>query len=375
LRSNARLRVAAAGGGRGHAGAILVGKSATHEFGWGITTANETFGPTLNPWDLERSPGGSSGGSGAALAAGLVPLALGTDTGGSIRMPSAFCGTAGLKPTFGAVPTDGVRPLARSLDHVGPMARTPGDLARLFEILSGVRALERVRRAEADPRSALEGVRIGVLPERPAVPLAPDVRAVLDEAGALLEELGARLVEFRGPDLDEAYDTYSTILMSEALAEHRRAGIYPARSEEYGSDVRARMRLAEDVSEADVATATKRRAEIAAEFESGLEDVDVVLGPVSPGPPARHANGDDVVHLGERMPFRRLVIPYVVVQDLGGFPACVVRGGFDAQGLPVGLQLTTARGADPLALATAAAWFAATPGLQQKWPALAPGRA
>jgi aspartyl-tRNA(Asn)/glutamyl-tRNA(Gln) amidotransferase subunit A len=297
-------------------------------------------------------------------------LALGTDTGGSIRMPSAFCGVAGFKPSFGAVSTEGVRPLARSLDHVGPMARTPADLARLFEILAGGRALERVREAQADPPSALEGLRIGVLAERPAVPLTPDVRGVFDQAEELLAGLGAQLLEFRGPDLDEAYETYSTILMSEALAQHRGAGDYPPRSEEYGSDVRARMQLAEEVSDEQASAARERRVEISAEFERGLEDVDVLLSPVSPGPPARHAEGDEVTHLGERLPFRRLVLPYVVVQDLGGFPASVVRGGFDAQGLPVGLQFSAARGADELVLATAAAWFGATPDLQRQWPPL-----
>ena len=148
------------------AGAIVLGKTATHEFAWGFSSINDRLGTVRNPRDPERVAGGSSGGSAAALAAGLAPLALGTDTGGSIRVPSAFCGIYGLKPTWGRVSLDGVWPLARTLDHAGPMARTPEDLALLLGVLAPV---PRARRAGTPPR-------VAVCPDLHGFPLEPRAR-------------------------------------------------------------------------------------------------------------------------------------------------------------------------------------------------------
>src|SRR5439155_1234612 len=153
-------------------GAILVGKTQTHEFAWGITSVNLLLGTSRNPWSPDRISGGSSGGSAVALAAHLVPLALGSDTGGSIRVPAAFCGTVGLKPTYGRISAAGVFPLARSLDHPGPMARTPGDAALLLSVTAGVDpddpGTEGVPVGEPARSflAGLEGVRVGLCPDR-----------------------------------------------------------------------------------------------------------------------------------------------------------------------------------------------------------------
>ena len=148
------------------AGAILIGKTQTHEFAWGITSVNELMGTSHNPWATDRISGGSSGGSAVALAAGLVPLALGSDTGGSIRVPSSFCGTVGLKPTYGRVSLDGIFPLASSLDHPGPMTRNPADAALLFGVLVD-------EAPAAAPRDGLRGVRVGLCPDMHLTPLSP----------------------------------------------------------------------------------------------------------------------------------------------------------------------------------------------------------
>jgi aspartyl-tRNA(Asn)/glutamyl-tRNA(Gln) amidotransferase subunit A len=169
------------------AGAIVVGKTATHEFGWGITTNNPHFGPTRNPWAPGRIPGGSSGGSGAALAAGETVLALGSDTGGSIRIPAAFCGVVGLKPTYGRVSLAGAVPLARSLDHGGPLARSPADAELLYQAIAGVDPADpatRDRPVRPAHYEGLAGLRVGVCGSLPGIELAPEVARVFAETVA-----------------------------------------------------------------------------------------------------------------------------------------------------------------------------------------------
>jgi aspartyl-tRNA(Asn)/glutamyl-tRNA(Gln) amidotransferase subunit A len=182
------------------AGAILVGKTQTHEFAWGITSVNTLLGTSRNPWAPDRISGGSSGGSAVALAAHLLPLALGSDTGGSIRVPSAFCGIVGLKPTYGRVSAAGVFPLARSLDHPGPMARTPDDAALLLSAIAGVDPADPATEdvPVGDPLASLdggiEGLQVGLCPDLHLIPLAPDVQAAFDAATDALAGLGAELV-------------------------------------------------------------------------------------------------------------------------------------------------------------------------------------
>ncbi len=289
------------------AGGIVLGKSATHEFAWGVTTDGGSRGPTRNPWDPAVVPGGSSGGSAAALAAGLAPLALGTDTAGSVRIPAAFCGVAALKPTFGSVQADGVFPLAPSLDTVGPMARSAGDLELLFSVISP-----------------------GTL-ERPA-PIGATVGA-------------------------------------EGIVGHRRAGLWPERRSAYHRTVRQRLEHASGISLEQYAQAQRDRALITSLAARVLGGVDVLLSPVSGVSPAPIGHDAETGSARARS-FRERVMTFTAAQSLTGLPTCTVRAGFDDQGLPVGVQLTSAWGREGMLLWAARLLVDAVPEVQQRWPAI-----
>lgn len=275
------------------AGAIVVGKTTTHEFAWGMSMwgANgEAL--TRNPRDPERMTGGSSGGSAVAVASGAAPLALGTDTGGSIRLPSAWCGLHGFKPTHGLLSLDGVWPLAPSLDHVGPMAASARDVALLFEVLGGPAA----QAGQGEPRVA-----------------GPEVL----------------------PDGDAAAEVYRVLMLTEALATHRAAGIWPDRAEEYTAAVAHRARLAEAVTDDERAWALEELDRMRAHMDAVFSEVDLVRSPVAATGPPLIADGVDP---------RDVAAPHVVLQDLLGLPALA---------LPDGDQLTGRRGTDALVLSAA----------------------
>jgi aspartyl-tRNA(Asn)/glutamyl-tRNA(Gln) amidotransferase subunit A len=357
------------------AGAILIGKTQTHEFAWGITSVNELVGSTHNPWALDRISGGSSGGSAVALAADEVPLTLGSDTGGSIRVPAAFCGIAGLKPTYGRISAAGAWPLARSLDHPGPMARTPADAAALLEVVAGI--------DDGDPATVdvplgdvsgelargLDGLAVGVCPDLHLVPLAPDVRDVFDRVVRTVEGEGARVVELRLPEAATVFDTFRTIQAAEALETHRRAGVYPARRAEYGADVRERLEAAEGVTVEAYLRASAERERIRAAFGRLFRGCDVLLTPVGAGSPVPIGE-ETLVHGGKEITFRELVMTYTTPQDLIGLPACTVRAGFDALGIPVGIQFTGPPWQEARVLRAAQGLFDATPDVQSRRPVL-----
>ena len=357
------------------AGAILVGKTQTHEFAWGITSVNPLMGTSRNPWAPGRMSGGSSGGSAVALAAHLVPLALGSDTGGSIRVPSAFCGTIGLKPTYGRISAAGVFPLAASLDHPGPMARTPEDVALLLEAVSGVDpddpATEDVplgmpRRGLGD---GLHGLRLGLCSDLHPVAPAADVQATFDATVRVAADLGADLVEVRLPEAEHAYTTFVTTQRAEALFTHAQAGLFPSRRDEYGDDVRGRLEAATAVTLSEFLAAAADRQRLRAGFARLLRQVDLLLTPVSAGSPLPIGE-ERLVHLGRELEFRELVMGYTVPQDLTGLPACTVRAGFDDLGIPVGVQLTGPPWSEQLVLRGAYALHEATPGIQERRPDL-----
>ena len=316
------------------AGAIVVGKTLTHEFAWGITSVNPHFAPCRNPWDPERVPGGSSGGSAVALATGGAALALGTDTGGSIRIPAAFCGVSGLKPTYNRLSTTGVFPLARTLDHAGPMGRTPADVRLFYEALAG--------RAPAEPAT-----RIAVCPDL-HTRLEPSIQAAFDRA---VEALDAHIIEVEFPEAERLYPAYITIQRGEAALAH--AHLFPARRDEYGADVAARLERSQLVTLAEYAEATLARERGRAAFARIFAAADLLITPVSGVPP-------ETIEQHDHQDFRDGVLPNTVPQDLAGLPTCAVPVGFDALGLPVGVQLTGPAWSEGRVLAAAEALYAAT---------------
>lgn len=357
------------------AGAILVGKTQTHEFAWGITSVNNALGSAHNPWALDRVSGGSSGGSAVVLAAGEVPLTLGSDTGGSIRLPAAFCGVAGLKPTYGRISGAGAWPLARSLDHPGPMARTPADAALLLEAVAGADPADPATSdaplgdVRGDLRRGLSGLVVGLCRDLHLVPLAPDVAEVFESALRTLEAAGARLVEVTLPEAELVYPAFGVIQRAEALDTHRRAGLYPARRTEYGPDVLGRLDAATEVTLEQYLAASADRERVRAAFARLFLSCDVLFTPVSAGSPL--PIGEETVgHEGVELTFRDLVMGYTTPQDLVGLPACSVRAGFDILGIPVGLQFTGPQWSEALVLRAAQGLFDATPDVQARWPAL-----
>ncbi len=359
------------------AGAILVGKTQTHEFAWGITSVNHLLGSARNPWANDRVSGGSSGGSAVVLAVEEVPMTLGSDTGGSIRVPASFCGVVGLKPTYGRISAAGTWPLARSLDHPGPMARTPADAALLLEAVAGVDPDDP---ATADvPLGAVsselergpDGLVVGVCPDLHLVPLAPDVRAVFEATVQTLERAGARPVELALPEAELILPAFRTTQSAEALETHRRAGLYPSRRDEYGPDVRERLDAATEVTLEQYLEAAADRQRVRAAFARLLGGCDVLLTPVSAGSPV--PIGEETVdHGGVELTFRELVMSYTTPQDLTGLPACAVRAGFDVLGIPVGVQFTAGPWQEGRVLRAAQALFDATPELQRRRPELIP---
>jgi aspartyl-tRNA(Asn)/glutamyl-tRNA(Gln) amidotransferase subunit A len=355
------------------AGAVLVGKTQTHEFAWGISSVNTLMGTSRNPWATDRISGGSSGGAAVALASRQIPLALGSDTGGSIRVPSAFCGTVGFKPTFGRISLAGTWPLAHSLDHAGPMARTPADAALLFAAIAGYDAVDPrtehrpLGDIEAALSQGLEGLVVGHCPDLHRVPLAPAVQTAFDTALVTVADLAERVEVVELPEAADAYATFGVTQRAEALFTHREAGLFPERADEYGPDVRARLELAEAEDVHAYLRAAAERERLRSGLARVFRQVDVLLTPVSAGPPV--PIGDETAeHLGTTIELRELVMSYTVPQDLAGVPACAVRAGFDELGLPIGVQLTGAQWRDARVLGAAHAFWTATPEVQERWP-------
>lgn len=297
------------------AGAIVMGKTTTHEFAWGMSMAGAEGEPlTRNPRDPERMTGGSSGGSAVAVASGAAPLALGTDTGGSIRLPAGWCGIHGFKPTHGRLSLDGVWPLAPALDHVGPMAATAADCALLFEVLGGGGGPDAAARGKARGPARPGGANEAASP--------PSTRVA-----------GSEVL----PDGAVAAEVYRVLMLSEALGVHRAAGLWPARAHEYTPAVLERLRIAETVTDEERAWARRELDGMRAHMDAVFAEHDLVRSPVAATGPPR---------FDEHVDPRDVAAPHVVLQDLLGLPALA---------LPDGTQLTGPRGADARVLAAAPA--------------------
>jgi aspartyl-tRNA(Asn)/glutamyl-tRNA(Gln) amidotransferase subunit A len=318
------------------AGAVLLGKLNLHEFAFGATGKNPHCGPVRNPWNADLISGGSSSGSGAAVAAGQCLFSLGTDTGGSVRIPSALCGIVGLKPTFGRVGRSGVFPLSWSLDHVGPMTRTVEDSAIVLQAIAGKDPGDPSSSDEPVPdytssiRSGIDGLRVGVPGRFFFESLDSDVKEAVSLAVSVLEALGARVDEFQPPYADEIPAAVTAIMMPEALAVHHRW--MRERPEDYGDDVRHRLELGALIQAVDYVHAQRlREASVRAWAEMVFGAFDVVVTPTCsiPAPPV------DTSDLGTTLALVRLTNPI----NLLGAPAISVPCGFNAKGLPVGLQI------------------------------------
>ena len=315
------------------AGAVMVGKTGLHELAYGITSNNPHYGAIHNPWDLERIPGGSSGGSGAAVAADLVAMATGTDTGGSIRIPSSFCGTVGLKPTYERVSRRGVMPLSLTLDHVGPITRTVRDAAASFHAMT-----ENPSGYVPPPDVDIRGLRIG-LPEnfyfdRLDAEVAGAVRTAVQSAAAL----GARVIHVCVPDMEAVNVAGRVIQLAEAAAVLRP---HLGRRGDFGADVLALLDQGRLIPAADYIDAQRLRRIFIAEFAQLWSQVDCLFTPATRIAAPRI--GQATVQIGAitedvRLAATRLARGINVL----GFPALAIPCGFTKDNLPIGLQVVGA---------------------------------
>jgi aspartyl-tRNA(Asn)/glutamyl-tRNA(Gln) amidotransferase subunit A len=344
------------------AGSVLLGKCNMDEFAMGSSSESSYFGPVRNPWDRGRVPGGSSGGSAAAVAARMTPAATGTDTGGSIRQPAAFSGVCGLKPTYGAVSRYGLVAFASSLDQAGPLARSAEDLAVLMNAMAGFDARDStsVERPKEDYsrhlNTELKGLRVGLPSEYFGEGIEPGVRRAVEEAVRRLEAQGARAVPLELPNAKLGIAVYYVIAPAEASSNlarfdgvrygHRAshyadlADMYRrTRAEGFGAEVKQRILvgtyvLSHGYYDAYYLQAQKVRRLIAGDFAAAFERCDVILGPTAPSTAFElGTKTDDPVQM-------YLNDIFTVGAPLAGLPALSIPCGFDERGLPVGLQLT-----------------------------------
>lgn len=337
------------------AGAVLLGKLNLHEWAFGVTNDNPHHGPTLNPWDPERIPGGSSGGSGAAVAARLCFGSLGSDTGGSIRIPASLCGVVGLKPTYGRVSLRGVVPLSWNLDHAGPMTRTVRDCAILYREIAGYDPVDptSVDAPLVDPLPLIErgvaGLRLGLVREMVEAADGPVADAVRG-AAAVLASLGADVVEVSLPRWGELRETQRVLLSTDAAAVHR--AHLAERPPRIGADVLERLRGGERTTGTEYAAARRRRDEIRLAFAELFARVDALLAPSTAivAPPRQ---GQDAVAAAGRL--TALTSPF----NLTGLPALSLPCGAH-EGLPIGLQIAAPHWREDLALAVGRAYERAT---------------
>lgn len=343
-----------------NAGAILLGKTNMHEFAYGITNENPHYGTVRNPWARERISGGSSGGSAVAVATGMCFASMGTDTGGSIRIPASLCGIVGLKPTFGLVSVGGVVPLAESMDHAGPLARNVADVCIMLQAVAGKYPKGAVA---PDFRKLRKSVprkfRLGWPKEYFFERVDVEVRQVIDAAAKCMESLGARIEEISLPHLADSVEPSTNIALAEATRYHESQGYFPARAADYGEDVRKRLEYGREVRAVDYLNAFAVKREIEKDFKAAFEGVDAILAPALPIAASKIGENELMV-AGEKETVRSALVRMNRPANLTGDPAISVPCGFTRAGLPVGLQLIGPHWSEARLLAIAQAYEDAT---------------
>ncbi len=366
------------------AGVVILGKTNTDEFAMGSSTENSAYGPTHNPWNFDHVPGGSSGGSAAAVAARFAPLALGTDTGGSVRQPASFCGVTGIKPTYGRVSRYGLVAYGSSLDVVGAFGRSAAEIVPLFKVMAGVDPLDattidlpipEIELSPKDPRAVLRGLRIGVPDEYFIEGIQPEVEDCVRLAIDEFETLGAQIKKISLPYTEQALPAYYIIAPAEASANLARFdGIrygprVPAdemwdifrhtRGDKFGPEVKRRIMLgtyalSAGYYEAYYGQAQRVRTLIRQDFEAAFQKVDVIAAPVSPTSAFRIGeHGDDPLSM-------YLEDVFTLPANLAGVPGIAFPVGFDDLGLPIGMQLMGSHFQEELLLQAAHAYQQAT---------------
>jgi aspartyl-tRNA(Asn)/glutamyl-tRNA(Gln) amidotransferase subunit A len=326
------------------AGAVILGKTNMHEFAYGVTTDNPHFGATRNPWNLQRIPGGSSGGSAAALAAGLCYGSIGTDTGGSIRIPASLCGVVGLKPGVGRVHTEDVIPLSTTLDFVGPLARSVEDAVLLLAAIFIKGENERKILPARLPSSRGRRPRLGIPKEFFLEVLDPEVEGAFESALRALKKRGARFKDVSLPQLLETEEAGNQIAWAEATQYHQEAGWFPEHAAEYGEDVRVRLEMGTKVTAVSYLRAMELRERFIRSFHDVLanQEIDALVVPTTPIPAPRIGE-ESVTIKGAKYSTRALLLRLNRPANLAGVPAISVPCGLTKNGLPVGLQFIAAR--------------------------------
>ena len=344
------------------AGAVLVGKANMHEFAFGGTSLVTYFGGVRNPWDQRRIAGGSSGGSAAAVAAGLCFGALGSDTAGSIRQPAAYCGIVGLKPTFGLVSTTGVVPLSWSLDHVGPMTRTVKDAALMLQVIAGFDPMDTASVSMPVPdysaalRARISGLRVGVARPFFFDGLDPEIERAMAAALAVVTRLTASVKDVEVPGASGQEQLRSTVRAAESYAYH--AGFIEKSPALYQPETLGRLRDGAKVTTAAYIDRVRELAHVRRTSGRIFDGIDVLVTPTSPilPPPVTEFTGDR----NGLADFRDRSIRNTSPFDVYGWPTISLPCGFSASGLPIGLQISAATGQDARVLQLAYAYEQAT---------------
>ena len=341
------------------AGAVLVGKTHTHEFAYGVVTPT-----TRNPWDTERIPGGSSGGSGAAVAAGECLMAMGSDTGGSIRIPASVCGTVGLKPTYGRVSRSGVTSLCWSLDHVGPLTRTVRDAAVVLNAIAGFDARDQATVDVAVPDHT-EGLDAGVAGLTLGVPtnyyfdgVDPGVEAAVRQAIAVLESQGAAVREVEIPFAEHLMALEFGLTVPEASAYHQ--GMLRTKGDLYTDDVRVFLEAGELMLATQYIKVLRVRTLVKEAWRRAFDGIDALVAPSLPAPAAKVGQEGFTWPNGAEESVINAYVRLSCPANVTGLPAVSVPCGFSADGLPIGLQVIGRPFAEPTVLRVGQAYEAAT---------------